>query len=39
VTSLDIAPRLRTIADLDGAPGISVAHLAEALQYRSRGLG
>ena len=29
----------RTIADLEGAKGISVAHLAEALQYRSRGIG
>jgi magnesium chelatase family protein len=29
----------RTIADLEGAGGITVAHLAEALQYRSRGLG
>ena len=29
----------RTIADLEGAGGIAVAHLAEALQYRSRGLG
>jgi magnesium chelatase family protein len=29
----------RTIADLDGADGIGVGHLAEALQYRSRGLG
>ena len=29
----------RTIADLDGAPEISVAHLAEALQYRSRSAG
>ena len=28
----------RTIADLEGAAEISVAHLAEALQYRSRGL-
>ena len=27
----------RTIADLDGAENISVAHLAEALQYRQRG--
>ena len=27
----------RTIADLDGAKGIGVSHLAEALQYRSRG--
>ena len=26
----------RTIADLDGAPTISVAHFAEALQYRPR---
>ncbi len=29
----------RTIADLEGAKEIGVAHLAEALQYRSRGLG
>ena len=29
----------RTIADLEGAKEISVAHLAEALQYRSRGVG
>ena len=29
----------RTIADLDGAPNISVTHLAEALQYRQRGQG
>lgn len=37
----------RTIADrsapltagLEGAPDISVAHLAEALQHRQRGLG
>ena len=29
----------RTIADLDGATDITVAHLAEALQYRSRGVG
>ncbi len=28
----------RTIADLEGAEEIAVAHLAEALQYRSRGL-
>ncbi len=28
----------RTIADLDGSASISVSHLAEALQYRSRGL-
>jgi magnesium chelatase family protein len=28
----------RTIADLDGAEAIGVAHLAEALQYRSRGI-
>ena len=28
----------RTIADLEGAGEIAVAHLAEALQYRSRGL-
>jgi magnesium chelatase family protein len=27
----------RTIADLDTAQDIGVAHLAEALQYRSRG--
>ena len=27
----------RTIADLDGAEEIGVAHLAEALQYRARG--
>ena len=29
----------RTIADLEGTKEISVAHLAEALQYRSRGVG
>jgi magnesium chelatase family protein len=29
----------RTIADLDGAEEIGVAHLAEALQYRARGSG
>ena len=29
----------RTIADLEGAKEISVGHLAEALQYRSRGIG
>ena len=29
----------RTIADLEEAPEITVAHLAEALQYRSRGVG
>ena len=29
----------RTIADLEGGKEISVSHLAEALQYRSRGLG
>ena len=29
----------RTIADLEGAKEISVGHLAEALQYRSRGVG
>ena len=29
----------RTVADLEGAKEISVAHLAEALQYRSRGAG
>ena len=28
----------RTIADLEGAKEISIGHLAEALQYRSRGL-
>ena len=27
----------RTIADLDAAEEIGVAHLAEALQYRARG--
>jgi magnesium chelatase family protein len=26
----------RTIADLEGAGGINIAHLAEALQYRPR---
>ena len=25
----------RTIADLEGAEGLSVAHLAEAIQYRT----
>jgi magnesium chelatase family protein len=29
----------RTIADLAGADTISVAHLAESIQYRQRGLG
>ena len=29
----------RTIADLENAGEITVAHLAEALQYRSRGIG
>ncbi|MGH2544439.1 MAG: hypothetical protein ACRDIB_16725 [Ardenticatenaceae bacterium] len=29
----------RTIADLDGKPVIGTAHVAEALQYRRRGVG
>ena len=28
----------RTIADLDGAPGVQARHVAEALQYRSAGV-
>jgi magnesium chelatase family protein len=29
----------RTIADLEGAPQIGAAHVAEAVQYRPRGGG
>ena len=29
----------RTIADLAGAEGIGIAHLAESLQYRATGWG
>lgn len=46
IEKLDLSPRVmhrlmkvsRTIADVDGVPEIAISHIAEALQYRSKGM-